>query len=163
MSALRHLINDKAVGWAGALLFNERTGRLVDGHGRLEAVEPTTVVPVLVGSWAEEAEATILATLDPIAAMATADAEQLAALMADADLGDDALSDLKAQLEAQLGDDATGGGSGGGEGEGEGGGEGRTLGEAYTVVAHCESEEQQQEVFELLREKGIRARVNTTF
>src|SRR5690349_16679806 len=51
LDALKGVLRDDDVGWAGALLFNERTKRLVDGHGRLKAVKPTDYVPVLVGSW----------------------------------------------------------------------------------------------------------------
>lgn len=62
----------KEVGWAGALLYNERTERLIDGHARKELVEGNggELVPVLVGSWTEEQEKIILATLDPIAGLA---------------------------------------------------------------------------------------------
>jgi hypothetical protein len=58
------------------------TGRLIDGHARREVVDPKTPVPVLVGSWAAEAEAKILATLDPVGAMATGDAAAYEALVA---------------------------------------------------------------------------------
>lgn len=60
------------VGNAGAALFNEQTGRLLDGHLRRErAIEKgEKEIPVLVGSWSEADEKKILATLDPIAAMA---------------------------------------------------------------------------------------------
>jgi hypothetical protein len=63
----------KRVGWAGALLFNERTGRLLDGHGRRERFKGKGAVPVLVGSWDEAAEAEVLATLDPLGWMARTD------------------------------------------------------------------------------------------
>src|SRR5262245_17079512 len=76
MSALRGLIADREVGWAGALLYNERTQRLIDGHGRQKIVDPKTLVPVLIGSWSEAAEKRILLTLDPIAGMAVADIQQ---------------------------------------------------------------------------------------
>ena len=69
------------VGWAGALLYNEATGRLIDGHLRKEVSSPDDEIPVLIGSWTEDQEAVILATLDPIAAMADADKDQLAALL----------------------------------------------------------------------------------
>jgi hypothetical protein len=64
------------VGWAGACLYNERTGRLIDGHARRKVAleQGSAKVPVLVGDWSEEQERKILATLDPLAAMATADA-----------------------------------------------------------------------------------------
>src|SRR5262245_34156906 len=66
LAAIKGLIADPEVGWAGALLFNERTGRLIDGHARQKVVDPKAVVPVLIGSWSEEAEKRILLTLDPI-------------------------------------------------------------------------------------------------
>lgn len=59
------------VGWAGVALFNKRTGHLIDGHARREwAIENGVEMPVLVGEWSERDEKKILATLDPIAAMA---------------------------------------------------------------------------------------------
>src|SRR3990172_1303597 len=54
----------REVGWAGALLYNEVTGRLIDGHLRRE-VAGDAEVPVLIGSWTEEQERLILASLDP--------------------------------------------------------------------------------------------------
>lgn len=73
------------VGWAGACLYNERTGRLIDGHARRKVAleQGTDQIPVLVGDWSEADEAKILATLDPLAAMANADAQALKALLAD--------------------------------------------------------------------------------
>lgn len=78
LSALKDVLGD--VGWAGALLYNEATGRLIDGHAR-KAVSPDGRVPVLIGSWTEEQEKIILATLDPLAAMAEADQSKLEALL----------------------------------------------------------------------------------
>src|SRR5262245_51772281 len=77
MAAIKGLIADPEVGWAGALLFNERTGRLIDGHARQKISDAKALVPVLIGSWSEEAEKRILLTLDPIAGMAVADIAQL--------------------------------------------------------------------------------------
>ncbi len=88
VAALRGLLNDPEVGWAGALLYHERTGRLIDGHARQKVVDPQTPVPVLIGSWSEEAEKRILLTLDPIAGMAVADISQLEALLSDVRLDD---------------------------------------------------------------------------
>lgn len=75
-----------SVGWAGALLLNERTGRLVDGHGRLSiARRSTEPVPVLVGDWTEEQERQILLYLDPTGWMARADGQALERLIRGAD------------------------------------------------------------------------------
>jgi hypothetical protein len=88
------------VGWAGACLYNERTGRLIDGHARrkvaLEKAIP--LVPVLVGDWSEEQEKTILATLDPLSALAEADAAKLDALLREVETGSDALAGMLADL-----------------------------------------------------------------
>jgi DNA modification methylase len=86
----------KEVGWAGALLYNERTKRLIDGHLRKE-VAPGPV-PVLVGSWTEDQERLILATLDPLAAAAEADGAALAALLASVKTDDEHLAALLAGL-----------------------------------------------------------------
>jgi DNA modification methylase len=77
LSALKDVLAE--VGWAGALLYNERTQRLIDGHARKRI--SSGKVPVLVGSWSEEQEKKILATLDPLAAMAEADKGALDALL----------------------------------------------------------------------------------
>lgn len=56
------------VGWAGALLYNEQTGRLLDGHMRLQdALERNLKeVPVLIISVDEEKELKILRYLDEL-------------------------------------------------------------------------------------------------
>ena len=96
LSALKSVIDE--VGWAGALLYNERTKRLIDGHARKQVVDPKTPVPVLIGDWSEEAERKILATLDPLAAMAEADAEALEALLKDTELPKEISEELIALL-----------------------------------------------------------------
>jgi len=55
-AALRAVLEDPEIGWAGALLYNERTGRLIDGHDRKRMVDPKTPIPVLIGSWSKRAE-----------------------------------------------------------------------------------------------------------
>jgi hypothetical protein len=81
LQSVRDLLSDRDVGWAGAMLYNERTKRLIDGHARKEVVDPKELVPVLVGDWSEEAEKKILATLDPVGAMATGDVAAYQALI----------------------------------------------------------------------------------
>lgn len=101
-AALASLLANPEVGWAGALLFNERTGRLIDGHARKAISDPEQLVPVLIGSWSEEAEATILATLDPLAAMAEADGGQLKRLLDEAQISGEKLAELRKGLERQI-------------------------------------------------------------
>lgn len=92
------------VGWAGACLFNERTGRLIDGHARKKVASERgdERIPVLVGSWTEEQERLILATLDPLAAMAQADGGALAELLKGVHTDDEAIKAMLAGLAAEV-------------------------------------------------------------
>jgi DNA modification methylase len=89
-----------AVGWVQQVLVNRRTGFVVDGHARvalaLSRGEPT--VPVLYVDLAPDEEALVLATLDPIAAMAGRDDEKLRALLADVAVDDAGLLALLGDL-----------------------------------------------------------------
>jgi hypothetical protein len=84
LSALGDLVND--VGWAGALLFNEETGQLLDGHGRKELFAGKGPVPVLIGRWSPEQEKKVAAFLDPTGYMARIDSQALALLAGGSDL-----------------------------------------------------------------------------
>lgn len=67
-----------AVGYAGAGLFNKRTGHLLDGHMRRdEAIREGKPFPVMIGDWSEEQEKLILAQLDPLGALAETNAAAL--------------------------------------------------------------------------------------
>ena len=59
------------------MVVNKRNGTIVDGHLRIEAAikngEPT--VPVVLVDLDENDEALVLATLDPLAALAGTDAD----------------------------------------------------------------------------------------
>jgi ParB-like chromosome segregation protein Spo0J len=100
VAALADVISE--VGWAGACLYNERTGRLIDGHARREvAIEKgEKVVPVLIGNWSEADERKILATLDPIANQAEVDPDALAALLELVETESDAVQVLLDRLLA---------------------------------------------------------------
>jgi DNA modification methylase len=102
LKALEDLIRDPEIGWAGALLWNSTTSRIIDGHGRLKIVDPEEYVPVLVGAWSEEKEREILLSLDPLAGLAIPDPVALRALLDSVELGTDALKALGAGLEEQL-------------------------------------------------------------
>ena len=88
------------VGFAGAELARELPDgslELIDGHARAE-VAGTAAVPVLVLD-VDEAEADkILATFDPIGAMAEADAVKLDAVLREVDTGNEALQEMLADL-----------------------------------------------------------------
>lgn len=91
LDALRDVIAD--VGWAGVVLFNETTGRLIDGHARKE-IAGSDMVPVLIGAWSEAQERQILSTLDPLAAMAVADKERLDALLRTVQTGSESVAKM---------------------------------------------------------------------
>jgi DNA modification methylase len=93
------------VGWVAEVLVNRTTGHVVDGHLRVELAvarkEPT--IPVTYVELTEAEERLVLATLDPLAAMASAEKDALAALLADLEPADDALATLLAELAEQHG------------------------------------------------------------
>ena len=74
------------------VLVNQTTGNVVDGHLRIELAlargEPT--VPVTFLELTDEEERLVLASLDPLSALATAEREQLASLLAGLEPADDA-------------------------------------------------------------------------
>ena len=79
-AALRGVLTE--IGYADALLARETPDglMLIDGHLRAETT-PDAIVPVLVLDLDEAEADMLLATLDPLAAMATANADALAALL----------------------------------------------------------------------------------
>jgi hypothetical protein len=93
------------VGWVAEVLVNRTTGNVVDGHLRIELAlarnEPT--VPVTCVELTEAEEALVLATLDPIGAMADAEATALASLLRGLEPADDALRTLLDDLAREQG------------------------------------------------------------
>jgi len=73
------------VGWVQQVIVNKRTGNLIDGHLRcqLAAREGAKTIPVVYVDVSEDEEALVLATLDPIGAMAATDKQKLDELFAD--------------------------------------------------------------------------------
>lgn len=76
-NALKGVLDE--VGWVQEVIINKRTGHLVDGHLRcqLAAREGAKTIPVKYVDLSEDEEALVLATLDPIAAMAATDKQKL--------------------------------------------------------------------------------------
>jgi hypothetical protein len=95
LDALRGVLAD--IGFAGACLARELpdgTLELIDGHARAETVPGDTEVPVLVLDVTEAEADTLLATFDPIGAMAGADADKLDALLRGVQTGNEAVAAL---------------------------------------------------------------------
>jgi hypothetical protein len=89
------------VGWVEQVVENVRTGNLVNGHLRVELAlrqGDETPVPYVQVDLSEEEERLILATLDPIGAMASADDEKLSELIAGIETEDEAIQALLSSL-----------------------------------------------------------------
>lgn len=84
------------VGYVDALLARrtpEGGLELIDGHLRAETT-PDMEVPVLVVDLDDAEAAKVLATFDPLAALANADATKLEAILRDVDTGSEALQQM---------------------------------------------------------------------
>lgn len=101
--ALAGVLGD--VGWVQSVIVNQASGRIVDGHLRVaEAVKRGQAsVPVVYVELSEAEEAEILATLDPLAAMAEADAVALDELLRDVVTEDAAVTAMLAALAEDAG------------------------------------------------------------
>jgi DNA modification methylase len=96
--ALRGSLSE--VGWVQQVLVNRASGHVVDGHARVEEAisAGAATVPVLYVDLTDEEEALVLATLDPIGAMATTDEAKLAELLAGISVDDAGLLALLGDL-----------------------------------------------------------------
>lgn len=74
-----------SVGWVQRVIVNRATGFVVDGHARVAVAirEKQPTVPVTYVDLTDNEEALILATLDPISALATTDADLLDQLVSE--------------------------------------------------------------------------------
>lgn len=99
--ALRDMLDQ--VGWVQQVIVNRRTGRLVDGHLRVQLADEENEqrVPVLYVDLSEEEERLVLASLDPLGALAVANVDQLQTLVDG--LGEVPGEDLRGLLDDLLG------------------------------------------------------------
>jgi ParB-like nuclease domain len=101
--ALRGVLAE--IGFAGAVIARELqdgTLELIDGHLRVETV-PDSEIPVLVLDVNEQEAALLLATFDPIGAMAGADADKLDSLLSEVSPSNAAVTELLDSLAHQHG------------------------------------------------------------
>ncbi|MDO4582946.1 MAG: ParB N-terminal domain-containing protein [Planctomycetia bacterium] len=137
------------VGYADALIAREREDgslELIDGHLRAETT-PQQEVPVLVLDVSEAEADKILATLDPLSAMAGKNEVLLTELIQGIETQSQA---VQAMLEKSLtSQEAT-------EPVFR---EEIVVPEVFQVVVECESETQQGEVYERLRSEGFQCRL----
>ena len=127
---------------------------LIDGHLRAE-VTPDTLVPVLVLDVSEAEAAKILVTLDPLAALAEADAAKLDQVLRQVETGSPAVAEMLSQLAG-----------GAGLSYGQAGGQPAEtpepeVPELFQVLAECTDETQQKAVYQMLAARGVRCRLLT--
>lgn len=101
--ALRGSLNE--LGMIAPVLVNQTTGRLLDGHARVEEYLRAGIasVPVLYVSVPEDKEELALLSLDPIAAMAEVDAETLRSLLEAVDTQEQGLRSMLDDLAKDVG------------------------------------------------------------
>jgi ParB-like chromosome segregation protein Spo0J len=101
--ALAGVIDD--VGFVRSILVNKTTGHVVDGHARIAILmrSGATEVPVEYVELDEAEEATVLATLDPIGAMAAADKAKLDDLMRQVQSDDERVQALMSEIAEREG------------------------------------------------------------
>lgn len=99
--ALRGSLNELDI--IAPVIVNRVTGRLIDGHARVEEYISAGVpeVPVAYVDLTEEEEALALLTLDPISAMAVHDTRALSELLAEVDSDNAGLQDLLTDLRRE--------------------------------------------------------------
>ena len=142
------------IGYADALLARELPDgqlELIDGHLRAETT-PDALVPVLVLDVTEQEADKILATLDPLAALAGRDESALASLLATVETQNEAVQQMlgelgKTDVIAEIDQAAS-------RPEVQ-------IPEMYQVVVQCQDEADQQAVFKQMMEQGYQCRVLT--
>jgi ParB-like chromosome segregation protein Spo0J len=151
-AALQAVLGD--VGYAAALVARELDDgslELIDGHLRAE-VSPDSLVPVLVLDVSESEAAKLLATLDPLSAMAERDQELLDDLLSQVQTDDQslrALLDSLAQSTVDLSNDDAADPKD------------VLVPDTFQVAVECADEDQQRELYERLTGEGLRCRLLT--
>ena len=139
------------IGYADALLARETSAgalMLIDGHLRAETT-PDALVPVLILDLDEAEADKLLATLDPLAGMAETDKARLDELLAGVKTDNAALGELLAGLGAEptplpAAEPASAPGA--------------EPGTRFSIVIHCETEQEQLELLERFEQEGLECR-----
>ena len=145
VTAMRGML--ERIGLAGAVLarrLDDGSLELIDGHLRAE-LAASDELPVLVLDVDETEAAALLASYDPLSALAQCDSKVLDELMADVAAADGPLGELLRQIhcpappEFNLPD--------------------IELPQLYSVVVQCRDEQHQREVYELVTQAGHACRL----
>jgi len=101
--AMEGVLDD--IGWVQEITVNQNTGLVVDGHLRLDLAlrEGEPSVPIKIVDLTPAEEAAVLATLDPISAMAKTDKDKLKIILATAKSGNDKVRQLLEQMKMKAG------------------------------------------------------------
>ena len=93
-AAMRGVLDE--IGWVQRIIVNRTTGRVVDGHLRLDEAfrRGEKTVPVVYVELTEAEEKLVLATFDPLSALAETDGQALEAILAEVSAGDAAVQGL---------------------------------------------------------------------
>jgi len=154
IAALQGVLRE--IGYADALLARELSDgslELIDGHAR-RALDENQVVPVLVTDLDAHEAAKLIATLDPLAAMAEADTAALERLL-------DEIETADAGLQAMLDDLAVENGVVLDKDDSASDSPAASIPVVLQIIVQCESEAQQKELFERLQKEGYSCRVLT--
>lgn len=162
--ALRGVLAE--VGYAGALLARELadgTLELVDGHLRLQAT-PDAVVPVLVLDVNEAEAAKLLATFDPLSAIAGVDQALLDDLVRQVETDNAAVRGLLDSIAPTTLDNFAGNTESAcspsdGQRSSNTSSAAPTIREVFQVVAQCADEDSQRELYERLRGEGYECKL----
>jgi hypothetical protein len=132
------------VGWVQRVMVNQRSGLIMDGHARVEqAAARGESVPVVYVDLSEQEEALVLATFDPLGAMASVDAKALCLLSVD-------IAQLQcAELDALVHSAAN---------NGKPDVQAVLAGLEYRVIVDCIGEGHQAELLERFDAEGLRCR-----
>lgn len=101
--ALAGVLNE--VGWVQRVIVNRTTQHVIDGHLRvsLAITKGEKQVPVIYVDLTEAEEKLVLATIDPLSAMAATDAEKLDALLHEVNSGEAGVQAMLAALAQDMG------------------------------------------------------------
>lgn len=151
------------IGWVGEVYVSTFSGRILDGHARVEEAIASGQ-PSIPVAWVDcadaEDEARILATFNPVGTMARQDDGKLLELVNRANFADGRNSPIVAALAGLVGKSKSPKEEPGGRIIGaafgpQGGGHlGKVGGLVYPIVVECESEETQDRLLEALMDEG---------
>lgn len=149
--ALRGVLAE--IGYADALLARELDDgslELIDGHLRAETT-PDAEVPVLILDLTAQEADKLLATLDPLAAMAEKNAEALEDLLKEVQTENDAVRGMLENLASGLSETF--------QPEAASALPEIQIPELFQVVVECDGEAEQKNVYERLKSEGFKCRL----